>query len=210
MTLTKTLLSAGIFSSAWYILINAVVPLYFPGYNLLDQAPSELSAIGAPTRSLWLIAVTPYIILFAAFGVGLLRAAADNRSLRVTGWVVLLYCVWNAYWPPMHMREVLAAGGGTLSDTLHLIWAGVTVFLFLLIMVFGAAALGWSFRIFTILSGILLIFFGFLTSQLAPNIALDRPTPFMGLFERVNIGIFLAWIVVFAATLLRIQPSQAH
>jgi hypothetical protein len=206
---TRYLLMCGIFSSLWYVAINAMVPLYYPGYSLLDHTPSELSAVGAPTRTLWLIAVAPYMPLFAAFGWGVLRVAMDNRALRITGFLILAYCVWNFYWPPMHTREVLAAGGGTLSDTLHLVWAGVTVALFVLIMGFGAASQERGFRFFTIVSAVLLIFFGFLTSQLAPNVGANLPTPWIGVYERINIAVFLVWVMVFAAQLLRAsrQPN---
>ncbi len=210
MQLDRTLLFCGIFSSLWYVAINIVVPLFYPGYSYLNHTPSELSAIGAPTRTLWLFAAAPYIVFFALFGWGVLKAAAENRALRITGWLILFYCAFNFYWPPMHMREVLAAGGGTLSDTLHLVWAGVTVLLFVLIMGFGASALGKRFRVFTIMSGILLIFFGYLTSQLAPNVGLDLPTPLIGLWERTNISIFLLWIVVFTTVLIRNRDSQTQ
>lgn len=208
MNMTRTLLICGILSSVWYVVINALVPLAHPGYSLLDHTPSELSAIGAPTRMLWLIAVAPYMPLFALFGWGVLRSAAENRALRNTGWIIILYCIWNFYWPPMHMREVLAAGGGTLSDTLHLVWAAVTVFLFVLIMACGAWALGNRFRIFTLVSAVLLIFFGYLTSSLAPNVGLNLPTPLIGLWERINIAIFLLWVIVFAAVLLRRSKQE--
>jgi hypothetical protein len=42
----------------------------------------------------------------------------------------------------MHHREVIAAGGGTLTDTLHLVWAGITVFLMFVYIAFGAAGPG--------------------------------------------------------------------
>ena len=46
----------------------------------------------------------------------------------------------------MHQREVLAAGGGTLSDTMHVVLGGVTVFLMFLAIGFGATAFGKRFR----------------------------------------------------------------
>ena len=49
----------------------------------------------------------------------------------------------------MHQRAVLAAGGGTLTDTLHLAWAAVTGVFFMLIVGFAAAALGKRFRIYS-------------------------------------------------------------
>jgi len=207
---TRFLLICGILSSLWYVVINAFVPLAYPGYSFLDHTPSELSAIGAPTRILWIIAVAPYMPLFALFGWGVLRVARESRMLRITAWLIFFYCVFNFYWPPMHMREVLAAGGGTLSDTLHLVWAGVTVLLFVLISIFGAMALGNRFRIYTMVNLALLLFFGFLTSQLAPNVGLNLPTPLIGFWERLNIALFLAWVVVFSIALLQRLKNRSH
>src|SRR5215471_11886591 len=44
----------------------------------------------------------------------------------------------RALWPPMHQRAVLAAGGGTLTDTMHVVWALVTVLLMTTAMGFVA------------------------------------------------------------------------
>lgn len=205
---TTWLLACGILSSAWYAAINFFVPQASPDHSLLHHTVSELSAIDAPTRRMWLIAVAPYTPLFALFGWGVLRAAGRNRALQVTGWTILVYCVFELYWPPMHLREVIAAGGGTLTDTLHLVWAGITVFLFFVIMTVGALALGREFRIFGAVAAVLMLTFGILTSIQSPGISQGLPTPYIGLWERINIGIFLLWVVVFSSALLRGQrPS---
>jgi hypothetical protein len=103
----------------------------------------------------------------------------------------------------MHAREVLAAGGGTMSDTLHLVLGGVTVTLMLLTMTFAAAAFGDRFRYYSFASLAALIVFGVLTFVDAPGIAANMPTPWLGLWQRINIGVFLLWIVVLATVLLR-------
>jgi hypothetical protein len=41
---------------------------------------------------------------------------------------------------------------GTLTDTLHPVWAAVTNIFFMLEMTFGAAAFGKQFRIYTIVT----------------------------------------------------------
>jgi hypothetical protein len=171
---------------------------------------SELSAIGAPTRTLWIGLIVPYIVLFAAFGWGVLKSAGANRWLRITGWLILVYSVFNLYWPPMHRREVLAAGGGTLTDILHLVWAGATVFLFVLIMGFGAIAFGRPFRVYTIASAVALIVCGLMTSLDAPNVGANLPTPWIGVWERLNIGVFLLWVAVLSISLVRLGGDARH
>ncbi len=54
--LRKTLLACGILSSTLYAAMMVVVAQQWPGYSSASQTISELSAIGAPTRSLWLAA----------------------------------------------------------------------------------------------------------------------------------------------------------
>jgi hypothetical protein len=103
----------------------------------------------------------------------------------------------------MHQRAALAAGGGTLTDTLHLVWAMVTVLLFMLAMAFGAAALGKRFRTYTIATIAVTFACGAWTATYASRIQADLPTPWVGVLERLSIAGFMLWIAVLAATLLR-------
>jgi hypothetical protein len=109
-------------------------------------------------------------------------------------------------WPfaPMHLRGT----GFTASDTLHIVLAMVTVVLMLLAMGFGAAAFGKRFRLYSITSIGILVAFGALTGVDGPRIAADLPTPWVGVWERINIGAFLLWIVVLATALLRGEPRE--
>jgi lysylphosphatidylglycerol synthetase-like protein (DUF2156 family) len=75
---------------------------------------------------------------------------------------------------PPDLRHVLAAGGGTLSDTVHIGLASVTVVLMLLAMTFGAAGLGKRFRAYSALSMVVLVMSGALTFWNAPLVALAR------------------------------------
>ena len=101
----------------------------------------------------------------------------------------------------MHQREVLAAGGGTLSDTLHVALGAVTVFLMFLAIGFGATAFGKRFRRYSMATIVVLLAFGGLTFLEAPRLQLNLPTPWIGLWERINISVFLLWIVMLAAVL---------
>ena len=59
----------------------------------------------------------------AAFGWGVLASSRRDRHLRAAGGLLVAYGVIGLAWPPMHLREVLAAGGGTLTDTMHIVFA---------------------------------------------------------------------------------------
>src|SRR3954454_20147633 len=127
----KILLTCGIVSSLLYVAMNVFVPMQWEGYSSTSQTVSELSAIGAPTRPLWVPLGLAYTLLVAAFGWGVRASVRQNRPLRVAGSLLVAYGVIGLAWPPMHLREVLAAGGGTLTDTMHIVFAVMTVFLML-------------------------------------------------------------------------------
>jgi len=204
----KILLICGILSSLLYAAMNVFVPMQWPAYSSASQTVSELSAIGAPTRSLWIPFGILYTLLTAAFGWGVRMSAGRNRFLRMAGDSMILYGVIGLGWPPMHQRDVLAAGGGTLTDTLHLTWAAISVLFMLLAMGFGAAAFGKRFRVYSIATMVTLAAFGMLTSLDAPRVSANLPTPWAGVRERLNIGVFLLWVVVLAVRLLRDADSR--
>jgi len=131
----KILLSCGILSMLWYVAINIIVPMQYPGYDIASQTVSELSAIDTPTRTFWFVLCIFYSLLFIAFGSGIWLSANGDRKLQFVAAVVIFDGVLGLYWPPMHRREVIAAGGGTLTDTLHLVWA--FVHLGLMFLMFG-------------------------------------------------------------------------
>jgi pimeloyl-ACP methyl ester carboxylesterase len=213
----KALLACGIVSSLLYVAMTIVIAMRWPGYSALAQTVSELSAIGAPTRSAWVPAAALYTILVTAFGFGVWRSAGGERALRTVGGLIVAYGALGLIWPfaPMHLRETLAAGGGTVSDTLHVTLGIVTVVLMLSAITAGTAAFGERFRFYSVASLIVLVIFGAATFADAPRVGANLPTPWVGLWERINIGVFLVWVSVLAVMLWRtgdaaamIQPSS--
>jgi hypothetical protein len=209
-TVHRVLLLCGILSSLYYVVLNSIVPLHYPGYSVVSQTVSELSAIDAPTRQLWVFLCTFYSVLVIAFGCGVWLCAGTSRPLRIAGAMMLVYGVSGFFWPPMHQREVLAAGGETPTDIMHIAFSMATVLFMMLMMAFGAAGFNKRFRLFTVASFILFVVFGTLTGLDAPKISKDLPTPLIGIWERINIGIFLLWVVVFAILLWRRENKQVH
>lgn len=202
-----TCLVCGLAASVLYLAMNVFVPLRWPGYSCASQTVSELSAIGAPTRGLWVGLAFVYTGLVIAFGWGVWASAGHNRHLRVAGGLILAAALIGLAWPPMHQRTLLAAGGGTLTDTLHIVWTMVTNVLFMLALGFGAAAFGTRFRAYSIATIVLLIAFGVLSGLDAPNLQANLPTPWMGVWERISIFAFMLWQAVLAMSLLRIRGT---
>jgi hypothetical protein len=205
----RILLGCGVFASLLYVFATVFVALQWRDYSSASQTVSELSAIGAPTRSLWVSLAIPYTLLMGAFGYGVWMSADRNRPLRITAGVMVVYGVLGLFWPPMHLREVLAAGGGTLTDTMHIVFAMVTVLLMVLAMGFGAAAFGARFRLYSIATMAILAVCGAMSGTDAPRLQVNLPTPWIGVWERINIGVFLLWVVVLAVTLWNPRETDA-
>jgi hypothetical protein len=197
----NVLLGCGIASSVLYAAM--IWGIRYEGYNPMSQVPSELTAIGAPTQALWARLGWIYTVLITAFGIGVVRTAGPRRAVRIVGRLILAYASLGLLWPfvPMHQRDVLAVGGGTLSDWLHQVLAGVTVFLMFLAIGFGATAFGTRFRVYSIVTIVVLLAFGGLTFLDAPRLQMGLPTPWIGLWERINISVFLIWVAMLAARL---------
>jgi hypothetical protein len=201
----RPLLLCGIAASLLYGAMIWVIQ--YEGYSPISHTVSELSAWGVSTRPLWMVLGTLYDALMIAFALGVWASAGGKHSLRIAGALLIVYGLLGLAWPfaSMHQRQVLAAGGETLADTAHLILAMVTVGLMFAAMAFGAAAFGMWFRVYSIATIMVLLIFGALTTSNAPRVAANMPTPWAGLWERINIVVFLLWVVVRAVVLLRTQ-----
>jgi hypothetical protein len=203
MTRSRALLLCGIASSVLYVAMLVFIPLVWDGYSSASQTISELSAIDAPTRERWIWLGRLYTVLVAAFGFGVWATARGKTSLRVVGALLIVYGIIGLGWPPMHQRAVLAAGGKTLTDTLHIVWMMATGLLMLLTIGIAAAVFGSRFRWYSAATILVLLGFGALTSVQASRMEADLPTPWMGVWERISAGAMMLWVVVVAVALMR-------
>jgi hypothetical protein len=141
-----------------------------------------------------------------ADGLGIWTSAGHERPLRVVGVLVIAVGIIGlAAWPfaLMHQRQVLAAGGETLVDTLHLVLGMVDTLLFLFIIAFGARAFGKRFLLYSIATILLVMLSGALTGLESPKVAENEPTPWIGISERVAVFGSMLWITVLAICLWR-------
>jgi hypothetical protein len=197
----RILIFCGVLSSLHYFAINIYVPLQDPSYSIAAMTVSELSAVDAVTRDLWTLLVIPYSIFILAFGTGILLIADESRSLHIIGKLTIFDGIIGFFWPPMHLREVIAAGGGTITDTMHIVFAATTSMIFILTLIFGATSFGKSFRYFSFSILFILLIFGILTSLDSPKLSENLPTPNIGIWERINIGVYLLWVIAFSIML---------
>lgn len=196
---SKTLLLCGIVSSLYYLAVNLYVPTQWPGYSVASQVVSELSAIDAPTRTLWVRLMIPYTALLIAFGWGVRASEGHSRPLRAVGWLYMANGAVGAFWPPMHMRGTEP----TLTDTLHIAWSMAWLVVMLTCMLLAALALGRRFRIYTVATLAVFVVFGTLTTVDGMDLAAGRPTPWIGLWERANMAAGMLWTAMLAVALLR-------
>lgn len=205
----KFLLACGVLAAVWFAAMNISVPMLWADYSSVSQTVSELSAIDAPTRSIWMALGSVYSLLIMGFGFGIWTSARGNRALRTAGGLLIVHSIIAASWPPMHQRAVLAAGGATLTDTLHLVWAFTTVLLMTLEIWLGGAAFGARFRAYCAATLVLLLGGGLLTALDAPAVSANLLTPWVGVWERINIGVYLVWLAVLAIALWRSREDVA-
>ncbi|MDT0212554.1 DUF998 domain-containing protein [Rothia sp. ARF10] len=204
-TLTRALLWCGPAYAVLYPVVNDVVAATaYDGYDRMSQAVSELSATGAPTRT-FLMALGPvFVLLQVGFGVGIWRSAAGRRSIQVAGALMAAHGVTSLLWmvAPMSRREVIAAGGATSADTMHLVLAGATGLFVAAYVTALAVAFGWRFRAYSGLTLATALVFARLSAQVE-QLEAGNPTPWMGLLERVGMGAWLLWMTVAGVVLLR-------
>ncbi len=86
-SLNEALFLCGVLSSLLYAGTDLIAGLLTPGYSFLNQAISEESAIGAPTRSLVVPLLFIYALLLLAFGWGV-----GDLRIEITNFVSLVDC----------------------------------------------------------------------------------------------------------------------
>jgi hypothetical protein len=128
--LQQGLLACGglISSLLWPISGEVLAAWLYQGYDSISQTVSELSSLGAPTRPFMLVEGALYSALLVAFGIGVGRAATDNRSLRITGALLLAYGAVGPLWYPFPVtaRANITPGATfVLTDVMHIVLGAV-------------------------------------------------------------------------------------
>ena len=58
---------------------------------------------------------------------------------------------------------------------------------------------------------IVLVIFGIMTGLMASDMEANLPTPTMGVWERINIGVYMVWVIVLAMLILKKEnPPGMH
>ena len=125
------------------------------------------------------------------------RAPFGVLALMMFGGAIVGLLIWNAF--PMHMR----GAERTLTDRMHLILAANP---FILLAICAAAvAFPGRFRLYSIVTLVLLFVPAIFAFRLAPLVDANAPTPWLGISERFAQYQTGVWQVVLAMVLLRRQ-----
>jgi len=206
LTPQRILLAGGIGYGVAYVTANDLIAAtIFDGYSRIDQAISELSGTGAPSRG-FLNAMLPlFTLLVFGFGIGVWRAAGRSRALRVTGGILIAQAIMFPLWLlfPMTSRDEMVQATSHTNDIGHMVLSASAVLFIVTEMAFSAAALGKFFRCFAISMMITAMAAGGYVASTTSDVAAGAPTPWMGAVERVSYGSWLLWMAVLAIVLLR-------
>lgn len=201
-TVTKVLLVAGIVAAGVYVVGDALSGVIYNGdrpYSFVNQWISELTATGSPVRPLMVGVITIHDLLLITFGVGILRAAGQSRSLRWAGLVLIaataLGLVIHPFFP---MTSRWSFTDTPMHGTLSMVW-GVIIFV---AVGLSAVAYRGRFRLYAIVTDVVLVGFG-MASGIAIQGIEQNDTPWAGAFERINAYALMAWLVVLAVTVMR-------
>ncbi len=194
-------------SLPYVITIDVVAPLRVPEYhNYADQMVSELFAARAPTRTLMVWLMMPYNILVLGLALGVWKSARRSRAARVTAAAIAAYGVSSIaglLFFHMDVRGTVASQ----RDASHIVTTIAMSILIVAMIACGAFARGGRFRFYSFATIVLVVVFGAWAGFLARP--MPRPTPWLGIAERINIYATMLWVALLAASLLPVQSHRA-
>lgn len=191
----------GIIAPLFYVIPTIVGGLLRPGYNHLLNSVSDLLASGAPNRIYLMIPFTVYPIFLSVFGFGLFAVLRSKppplnsqtgligfiligASMGILGILTMTIFPQDPHGTPM-----------TTPGLMHLILVAVqaiSAMAAILLIGFWFRSNGLSgYFIYSIISFVVLLITGIISI-----IGVTQGSQFIGLFERLNVGAIVQWLVV--------------
>jgi hypothetical protein len=207
--LRSVLLLCGVLSSLVCVGTDVVAALRFGEYqSFATQTISELMSPGAPTKTL----VDPLfmfcVALIIPFAAGVWMSARGNRALRISA--ALLIALAVAALPGLWLFPMQLRGSTAVAEAVpHAAVVSALLMIIVASIRFGAFALGRGFRVYSFATIVAIVVLAIVVAVEATALADGRPTPWIGLAERADVGLFLAWGTVLAFALLRVQRRGA-
>jgi hypothetical protein len=197
----KAMIICTVIASVIYILFNIFAPLQWPAYNSIRDG-GNFGALGVPTRRLWAWLCAPYLVITIAFIAVIWKSSSQNYPLRIAAVLMIVYGVLCFIWlfAPIIQPETPLAVKKDISSYLYFSLGLVTQIIYLSALGFSVLAFGKWFGLYAIAIFAVLLVFGVLIFIVVPVIIPIQPTPPFGIWERLNICIFLLWAIVLALT----------
>jgi hypothetical protein len=202
------LLMSGIVSVVLYIVATIIGSYAWPEYNSFSQSVSELIAVNAPSASIVIPMFLLYSLLVFIFGASILMSAKENKSLKFVAVFIVakeIFGVIATLFAPMHLRGETT----TITDTMHIVLTAIGVLLCMFpAIILSAKAFGGWFRIFSMVVILIFLICGTLAGMDGAKIAENLPTPYAGVWERINIFSYFVWVIALSFKLLQINKRN--
>lgn len=207
MSLRRSFLVCGVLSSLVYVAADVLAAIWYPGYHSFTaRVVSELMANGAPTERLVDPVFLLYDALLMAFAIGVWMWAPRRRVHVMAG---LLFAVGAiGLGGPVVFEMNLRGTGPSTADVLHIAVTAVIGVLILASVAIGATLRGPWFRLYSLATLVVMVVFAVMTSLASGAMSTGEPTPWIGLWERIDIGAYLLWVAVLAVSLLRLPERS--
>ena len=203
----KLLYYGGIFGPIIFLLNDIIGNIITKGFSPIINAVSELTQAGSENTvllsSLFFIAA----IMLMIFGIGLVAHFKFGHSKLIFfgGIFIILLGVFSALSGTIFPMGPFG-GDETFAGNMHIILTGLNIVLVVLSIPMIGIGLNrikqWkSFRLYSIMTVLVMIIFGASTSVLIMN-----DIEMLGLFERITIYAYQLWIFILAFLFIKEQP----
>lgn len=202
-TIDRALLGLGILIPFWLFFGVALTARAYPGYSHLDQAMSQLGAVGAPTHSVsaW-VNNFPLGMMFVLFAIGVARRFKASRLALLSAALILAHGLASFATGYFSCDQGCAPVQASSSQQSHNL-AGLLMFLSLTLAAALWTLLGkqlLSSSRFGIFSAICVILAIVTVALMATALADGR---LFGLYQRLNYGVSVVWVAALAIVVLR-------
>jgi hypothetical protein len=198
MNMKSTVISLfGIVAPIFYIIPTVVGGLLRPGYSHLSNSVSDLLASGAPNRIYLMIPFTVYPIFLSVFGFGLfaiLRSKPPplNSQTGLIGFILIGASMGILGILTMTIFPQDPHGTPGLMHLILVAVQAISAMTAILLIGFWFRSNGFSgYFIYSIISFVVLLITGIISI-----IGVTQGSQFIGLFERLNVGAIVQWLVV--------------
>ncbi|MCP2073035.1 UNVERIFIED_ORG: putative membrane protein [Pseudomonas lini] len=205
-TMDRALLGVGLLIPLWLFLGVALTARAYPGYSHLDQAMSQLGALGAPTHgfSAW-VNNFPLGVMFVLFAIGVARRFKASRLALISAALILVHGLASFATGYFSCDQGCAPVQPSVSQQNHNL-AGLVMFISLTLAgvlwtLVGKRLLSSRFAMFSAICVILAI----VTVMLMATALADGRL--FGLYQRLNYGVSVIWIASLAVVALRDEDN---